>query len=209
MLLVKCLVVPPLDANCYIVAAEGAREAAVIDPGGAGDGIRDSVAQADLVVAAILLTHGHFDHMTAAVELAISSGAPVYAHPADAGMLARPQAQMPGVVDDSVPGVKEMRPVEEGDEIEVGDLRMTVLETPGHSPGCVCYLTEGAIFTGDTLFAGGIGRTDLPGGDFEQLRASLRDKILPLPDDTKVYPGHGLPSTIGHERRTNPWVSSL
>jgi len=147
--------------------------------------------------------------MTAAVELAIASGAPIHAHEADAPMLAHPQAQMPGVVDSSVPGVEKIHAVAEGDEIATGGPRITVLETPGHSPGGVCYLTEGAVFTGDTLFAGGIGRTDLPGGDFEQLMASIRDKILALPDDTKVYPGHGRASTIGHERRANPWLADL
>jgi hydroxyacylglutathione hydrolase len=206
---VKRLVVPPLEANCWIVAAEGAQKAAVIDPGGAGPAILEAVHQLDAAIGAILLTHGHFDHMTAAVELAHGSDAPIYAHAADAPMLARPQDQMPGFVDESVPGVEDMRAVVEGDEIEVGGLRISVLETPGHSPGGVCYLTEGAIFTGDTLFAGGIGRTDLPGGDHKQLMASIRDKILSLPDETNIHPGHGPTSTVGHERRGNPWLAEI
>jgi len=206
---VKRLVVPPLEANCWIVAAEGAQKAAVIDPGGAGPAILEAVQQLDATVAAVLLTHGHFDHMTAAVELADGSDAPIYAHAADAPMLARPQDQMPGFVDESVRGVEDMRAVVEGDEIEVGGLRLSVVETPGHSPGGVCYLAEGAIFTGDTLFAGGIGRTDLPGGDHRQLMASIRDKILSLPDATTIHPGHGPTSTVGHERRRNPWLTDL
>ena len=209
MLVVRCLVVPPLDANCWIVTTRGAPEAAVIDPGGAGEAILEAVSELDAGISAILLTHGHFDHMTAAAELAIASGAPIYAHPADAFLLAHPQEQMPGVVDASVRGVERILPVAEGDEIEVGELRFTVIETPGHSPGSVCYLTGAAIFTGDTLFAGGIGRTDLPGGDFEQLMASIRNKLMPLPDDTAVHPGHGPSATIGHERRTNPWLTDV
>ena len=206
---VKRLVVPPLEANCWILVAEGAQKAAVIDPGGAGPAILEAVQQLDATVGAVLLTHGHFDHMTAAVELALGSDAPIYAHAADAPMLARPQDQMPGFVDESVRGVEDMRAVAEGDEIEVGGLRISVRETPGHSPGGVCYLTEGAILTGDTLFAGGIGRTDLPGGDHKQLMASIRDKILSLPDETTVYPGHGPASTVGDERRRNPWLTEI
>ena len=208
-LFAKCLVVPPLDANCYIAGCARTRLAAVIDPGGAADRILDALAAAQATVTAILLTHGHFDHMTAAAEVAEACGASVCAHPADASMLAHPNQQMPELLDSSIAGVQVLRPVGEADEIEIGKLRITVLETPGHSPGSVCYVTEGAVFTGDTLFADGVGRTDLPGGDFEQLRTSLRQKLLALPDDMKLYPGHGPASTLGEERRTNPWLLEL
>ena len=204
---VRRLVVPPLDANCYIVACPQTHRAAVIDPGGDAPRILATLTGANLEAKAILLTHGHFDHMTAAAELQEATGAPAYAHPGDHGLLLRPSSGVAACLGIQIRPLTSVRPLHDGDSLTIGTLTVTVLATPGHSPGSVCFLVGDAVFTGDTLFAGGIGRTDLSGGDPAALLQSLRDRLLTLPPATTVYPGHGLSTTIANERRSNPFVS--
>jgi glyoxylase-like metal-dependent hydrolase (beta-lactamase superfamily II) len=175
--------------NCYIVGCKETKEAAVIDPGGDVPRIVTELAKRELTVKYILNTHGHWDHTGGNDELKRITKAPLLIHAADAG------------------GVNE-RPdgfLEEGKEVRFGTYRLAVLHTPGHSPGGVCLHSPGVVFSGDTLFAGSIGRTDLPGGSYEDLIDGVRKKLFCMEDDTRVYPGHGPTSTIGQEKRYNPF----
>lgn len=183
------LVVGPLMVNCYIVGCKETKEAVVIDPGGDVPKIVSELVKKDFTVKYILNTHGHWDHTGGNDELGRITGAPLMIHSADVGKA----------------NVKTVRSLEEGQVIRFGAYGLRVLHTPGHSPGSVCFSGPGAVFSGDTLFAGSIGRTDLPGGSYEDLLEGVREKLFCMEDDTRVYPGHGPPSTIGQERRSNPF----
>jgi hydroxyacylglutathione hydrolase len=206
-MLVKTIAVGALATNCYIVGCEKTKQAAVIDPGDEADRILDAVREAGLKVTHVLLTHAHFDHIGAADEVVRASGAPLALHPDDFPLL---QAGGGALFFDfqppPIPGT--VVSLAAGQEIGVGELTLRVLHTPGHTRGHVTFYApaEGALFDGDVLFAGGIGRTDLPGGSFEVLLRSIGEQLMTLPDDTVVYPGHGPATTIGHERRSNPWL---
>ena len=194
-----------LEANCYLVYDEASGEGVIVDPGGDTTPLRKEIEQRRVTIKAILNTHGHFDHSAGNAELA-SFDVPLGIHPDDQDML----AEGGGAAWFGFPAVPAMRPtlaLTEGFEYTVGNLRMRVLETPGHTPGSVClYLPEeNALLTGDTLFADGIGRSDLPGGDPRALTASLA-RLLTLPPETVIYPGHGPTSTLAQEKRHNPWL---
>ncbi len=203
--------VGPLACNCSIVAADGARDAFVIDPGDRTDFILQWLAQRELRLGGILITHAHIDHIGGAAGLRQATGAPVYLNPRDQFLNEglEWQAQWLGVpTPESAPVDEALR---ENQALTLGGLRFEILETPGHTPGSVClYLASAArLFAGDTLFAGSIGRTDLPGGDGAAILRSIRDKLLPLPDATIVIPGHGPETTIGRERGRNPFLRDL
>lgn len=208
-MILETRVVGPLGVNCYVVGDEKTREAMVIDPGGDAREILDVVRREQLKVVAIVATHAHFDHLFALEELRAATRAPFVLHADEAPMLAGATlgARLFGFVFGQ-PAPAE-RLVREGDEVRVGTLAFRVLHTPGHSPGGMCLLRDRIVFVGDTLFQGGIGRTDLPGGDYGTLMRSIRDKLLTLPDDTVVYPGHGDPTTIGEEKQLNPFLQPL
>lgn len=199
------LPVGELQANCYIVFDEEHR-AAVIDPGAQADSILSAVREHGLLVEAILLTHVHYDHMMAAAEVAAATGAPVMAPADDAAALSSPLRNLAALF---APGLSVKltadRLLGDGEEIAVGTLAFRVLHTPGHTPGSSSFLCGDALFTGDTLFQGGIGRTDFPGGDSAVLRQSLA-ALAALPGDYTVLPGHGPDSTLDAERRTNPYM---
>lgn len=193
-------------ANCYIVGCEDTRQAAVVDPGDEAPRILNALAAAGLTVACIINTHGHFDHVAANKKIKEATGAPILIHAQDAPMLAslsRSAARWGLSAEDSP---APDRTIADGDTLAVGNLAFRVLHTPGHTPGGVSLLTDSAVFVGDTLFQGSVGRTDFPGGDFETLRASIQTKLFSLDDGTVVYPGHNQPTTIGDERRHNPFV---
>lgn len=195
-----------MGANCYLVYCLKTKKAAVIDPGAEGKKIYRWVLEKELKVEYILLTHGHADHIGAVDELKELLGAKVGIHAADADMLTDERQNLSSYF---APVIK-MQPADlllhDGQELKVGDEKITVLTTPGHSRGSVAFFTTDGVISGDTLFAGSIGRTDFPGGSLEQLLQGVEQKLLVLPDDTPVYPGHGEATTIGTEKRNNPFL---
>jgi hydroxyacylglutathione hydrolase len=195
------------QTNCYIVGCEETRDGVVIDPGGHPGRILRAVEENDLAIRYVLNTHCHFDHMQANAEVVAAVDAPLALHPAEMPILeAKGGAALFGLpeVESPMPDVE----LEDGQVLEVGGLRFQVLHTPGHSPGGVTFYLEeeGAAFDGDVLFAGGIGRTDLPGGDWDTLERSIREVLFALPDETVLYPGHMSKTTVGHEKAHNPWL---
>lgn len=203
---VVCLAVGPLQTDCYILADPKANEAVIIDPGAEGKRVLDEVKRRGWKVAAVLLTHGHFDHAGATAEVARATGAPLLAPRGDEALLANAPAEGAHFGLRVPAPAAPARLVADGDTVKVGGQSLRVLAVPGHTPGHVAYLSPAGLFCGDLLFAGSVGRTDLPGGDSAALQRSLRHKVLTLPDDTPVYPGHGPATTVGRERRSNPYL---
>jgi len=208
-MILETLVVGPLGVNCYILGDEKSREGIVIDPGGNARDILAAIEKHQLKIIAIVNTHAHFDHVTALHSIRTETGAPFILHEDEVAMLraAQSSAAMFGL--GIPPQAPPERIVRDGDRIDCGDIALNVLDTPGHSPGGMCLLCDKKVFVGDTLFQGGIGRTDFPGGDYAALMRSIRDKLLPLADDTIVYPGHGAATTIGEEKLLNMFVRPL
>ena len=206
-MIIAALPVGLIQTNCYVVGCEKTREAAVIDPGGHPQRILAEVERHGLTVQYVLDTHAHFDHTDANGAIVEATGATLALHPEDLPLLkASGGAALFGLhADPSPPPDLELH---DGDELAVGKLRFEVLHTPGHTPGHVCFYEagEGVLFDGDVLFYRGIGRTDLPGGSFQQLMDSIRRVLFALPDETVVYSGHGPATTIGDEKRLNPWL---
>jgi len=194
--------------NAYLVIDEAARECAVVDPGEEAGLILHKIGETGTTPVAIWLTHAHLDHVLGAPRIAAETGAPVYLHPADRRLYdAVPeQAEWFGMRADPLPPPD--REFAAGQTVRVGSLAFTVGHAPGHSPGHVVLAGHGAVFGGDLLFQGSIGRTDLPGGDFDTLLASIERELLALPDSTIVYSGHGPHTTIGAERRSNPFLTT-
>jgi len=205
-MIVKTLAVGPIMANCHIVGCASSKEAAVIDPGDDADRILHTLAESQLTVTLILNTHGHFDHVGANRRLKEATGAPLMVHEFDAPMLESlsQSASAWGLRAENSPAPDQF--IEDGDSLSVGELSLSVIHTPGHTRGGVSFHSNGAVFVGDTLFAGSIGRTDFPGGDYETLIASIQKKLFTLGDDVVVYTGHGPETVIGHEKRTNPFA---
>ncbi len=205
-MIVEKMAVGPLAGNCYIVADEKTKEAVVIDPGAEPDTILGRASQLEFDIKLIVLTHGHVDHMAALSDVKEASGAAVAVHEADVTTMK----------DDFLSyfiGIRkpEFAPPErllkDGDEVKVGAVSFKVIHTPGHTPGGICLYGEGVLFSGDTLFFYGIGRSDFPGGDGPQLVESIKSRLFGLPEETKVYPGHGPATTIGAEKRGNPFLT--
>ena len=206
-MIIVALPVGLIQTNCYIAGCEETKEGVVIDPGGHPDRILAEIERQGLAIKYVLNTHAHFDHTDANGAIVEATGAPLAIHPQERPLLqASGGAALFGLqADPSPPPDLELN---DGDELEVGRLRFQVLHTPGHTPGHVCFYVpaEGVLFDGDVLFHQGIGRTDLPGGSWQQLMDSIQRVLFALPDETVVYSGHGPATTLGREKQINPWL---
>jgi len=207
-MIVKSITVGPLEVNTFLIGDPGSSEALLIDPGDEPDRIIDLLRSEDLRLKQIICTHAHFDHVGAIPEIKKETGAAILIHKDEAEIYeaARDMAAFWGYDIDPLPAPDGF--LEEGDSVSVGDLSFKVIHTPGHSPGGLCLYGNGVVITGDTLFAGSVGRTDFPGGDINKLKESFR-RLMELPDDTEVLPGHGPRSAIGIEKRGNFFRNEL
>ena len=193
--------------NCYLVIDDAGAECAIIDPGEEAGLIAHKIAAANVKPVAIWLTHAHLDHVLGVPRLKTDTGAPVYLHAGDRALYDHVPEQATAFGMRATPLPAPDRALAHGDLLRVGTLQFRVRHAPGHSPGSVVFEGQGVAFAGDVLFQGSIGRTDLPGGDFETLIRSIERELLTLPDSTIVYSGHGPETTVGRERRANPFLS--
>ena len=207
-MILEMLTVGPFQENCYIIGDEESGVGVVVDPGDEAARIALAVEQTDLEVGSIMVTHAHIDHVGAVAALDDEYACPVLMHAESEPMLKQlpTQAMMMGLKFGKVPAVD--RHIGDGEVLEVGELRLRSLYTPGHAPGHLAFYVEdeGVVLSGDALFAGSVGRTDLPGGSMEVLMRSIEERLLTLPNETRVFPGHGPQTEIGNERTTNPFL---
>ena len=201
----EILVVGALQVNCYILGCEKTKQAVVIDPGDNADAIVKVLKKHKLSLKYIVNTHAHFDHVGGNAELKEKTGAKIILHAADDILLARLVKQADIFGHEVNPSPPADIKVVDGDKIEFGELSLDVIHTPGHSPGGISLKIDDIIFSGDTLFHRSIGRTDLPGGSYSHIIRAVREKLFIYSDKTVVYPGHGSSSTIGEEKRENPY----
>ena len=193
--------------NCYIIGCENTGDGVIIDPGGDSEQIMRAAAENGLNIKYIILTHGHFDHTGALKDVKEQTKAPVAIHPKDAYMLQNPHQSMAAQAGQGGGAENADIMLEDGDILDVGDLAMEIMHTPGHTAGGISIkIGDDLLISGDTLFAGSVGRTDLPGGDYDTLIRSIKTKLMVLDENTKVYPGHGGATTIGKEKKTNPFL---
>ncbi|HJV67125.1 MAG TPA: MBL fold metallo-hydrolase [Geomonas sp.] len=208
-MLIERIIVGPLGVNCFILGDKQSNEGVVVDPGADSEMVLAAVSRFGLKVKYVINTHGHFDHIGGNRAVTVATGAELLIHEKDLPLLslARKSGQMYGLQVEDSPAPS--RYLSDGMRLEFGRRTIEVLHTPGHTQGGCCLLlrNEQVVITGDTLFADSVGRTDLPGGSHEQLMASIKEKLMPLPDETVVWPGHGPSSTIGRERRSNPYIN--
>jgi len=212
-MIIHTLVVGLMQACCYVAACEKTSRAVIIDPGGEPERIIGLVEHEKLEPALIVDTHGHADHIAANAEIkARFADAPLVVHEFDAAMLGDPHANLSAMFGVPIHSPPPDRTLADGDTVGVGEEQLSVIHIGGHSPGSICLYApgndkgKGVLFSGDTLFAGGIGRTDFPGGSHQELIEGIRGKLLLLPAETVTYPGHGPATTLGEEARSNPFL---
>ncbi|HPG38438.1 MAG TPA: MBL fold metallo-hydrolase [bacterium] len=206
-MIVKTVPVGPLEVNCYILGCKDTAQAVIIDPGDDEEQILAAIQEDNFKITHILLTHGHADHIAAVAQVQQATGAKIFIHQGDHLLVEHAKMQA-AMFDLRVPAPFKIDAyLQDGEKISFGKHELTVLSTPGHSPGCVCFLNNGYVFSGDTLFWDSIGRTDLPGGSHTQILESIRNKLFTLSPETRVYPGHGLPTTIAREIKCNPFIN--
>jgi hydroxyacylglutathione hydrolase len=205
----KIFPVGPLQCNCSVVGDEQTHEAMVIDPGDQVDEILGILRQENLTLKYIVVTHAHIDHVGGAMRLKAATGAPILLNQNDLALLKMLDIQAAWIGMRPPGAVQIDESVSDGQSIKVGKITSNVMETPGHTEGSIClfFPQEKKLIAGDTLFAGSIGRTDLPGGSYDKIMRSLHTRLMALPDDIEVVPGHGPLTTIGRERETNPFLS--
>lgn len=206
MLIIKGFEVGPIAANCYIIGCEETRDAAVIDPGADAPRIMQWLKKLNLNCKYIILTHGHIDHIGAVGGVYEQTGAQVLIHTKDADMLTNPNSNLSWMTGAKMKVKAADRLLEQGDKIQIGKLTIEVIHTPGHTQGGITLKVENNLITGDTLFAGSIGRTDFPGGNYIQLIGMIKTKLMIFPPTTSVFPGHGPMTTIGDEAKYNPFM---
>lgn len=200
------LEVGSLGTNCYIIYSEKTKNAMIVDPGGNAKQIMLKVNQENMKVKWIVLTHAHADHMSALEEVRKITGAELLVHEEDAIYLASPSMNLSAYMGEGFTVESADKLIKEGDVLEFDDVKFTVRHTPGHTPGGICLVGDEVVICGDTLFAESIGRTDFPGGSYRQLIASIKNKLMTLPDEYQVLPGHGPDTTIGWERNMNSFI---
>jgi glyoxylase-like metal-dependent hydrolase (beta-lactamase superfamily II) len=205
---IENLVLTSAESNCWLVGSEPSGEAIVVDPGDDAARIAERLSRLDWRPTLVVITHAHWDHVNACAALSAQFGVQVAMHPGDAELLRGVREvtfERTGVLGPQPPSVT--RPLADGQVLGVGDAQLRVLHTPGHTSGSICLVGDGVVFSGDTLMHGWVGRTDMPGGDQRAMRTSLWERLLRLPDDTTVYPGHLEVTSIGAERRDNPYLT--
>lgn len=207
-MLIQKLTLGAFECNNYLVMCENTKDAVLIDAGGNYEATMNEVNQIGANLRYIFHTHGHLDHISGDVEMKTKAGTEIFIHKDDQFLVDKfkDQLMMFGLPDMDIPVIDHY--IEDGQKLEVGNLIFKVIHTPGHSPGSVCLMIEDVLFSGDTLFRDSVGRTDLPGASYEQLSDSILNKLFVLDDETKVYPGHGGPTTIGHEKAYNPFFGA-
>jgi glyoxylase-like metal-dependent hydrolase (beta-lactamase superfamily II) len=201
-MILKTIVVGPNQTNCYILGSKASKEAVIIDPGADADLIKRTLSAAGLTEKYIINTHGHADHIASNKDFKV----PILIHKADSAFLKSPYKNLSVFFGHFITSPAAEHFLVDGEKISVGGMILEIMYTPGHTPGGISIKTGKIVFTGDTLFAGGVGRTDLPGSSEKDLLDSIRNKLMVLDDSFVVYPGHGPASTIGEERRTNPYL---
>ncbi len=203
-MLIEKIIVGSMEVNCYLVGKEPSKEIAIIDPGDDFSRIKKAIDRLKLIPKFIINTHGHMDHIGADDKFNL----PIYIHRLDKDCLFNPEKNLSAMFGLSYSVKSQAKPLEDGDIINLGDLNLEVMHTPGHTIGSICLKVNNIVFTGDTLFLGGVGRTDFPGSSEENLFSSIKKRLLVLDDETIIYPGHGPESTIGKEKERNPFLMS-
>lgn len=207
--MIDTIVTPGMGVNCYLVSCDKTKKAVLIDPGAGSKRISEWLKEKDLDIELIILTHGHYDHIGAVEYLRNELNVKVAIHQDDAEMITDPAKNFSKLLGLNISLHPADIILQDNQEISVGEMTIKILHTPGHTPGGICILTEQGVFSGDTLFDGSIGRTDFPGGDLKTLLKSIREKLLVLSDEIKVYPGHESATTIGEERKSNPYINGV